>query len=182
MRQKGFSLIELLMGLAIVGIVLHLVSPVFAAVIESNDREEAARSLFSGIRTARTEAVTRNQTIVIHAINNDWSQGWRVILDLNGKGHEDSSNPLLLERQSGAGVPVVGNRPVRRFVRFSGLGEPLLPGGAFQAGTLHICSAREALSQYQVVLAPSGLVSLRNKKTDHPLCAGGKDSEQRTNT
>ena len=181
MREQGFSLIELLMGLAIVGIVLLLVSPVFAAVIESNYREEAARSLFSGIRTARTEAITRNQTIVIHGINNDWAQGWRMILDINGKGHEDSSNPLLLERQSSARVPVVGNRPVRSFVRFSSLGEPLLPSGAFQAGTLHICSTREPLSQYQVVLARTGLVSLRSKKTEQALCVGGEDSEQGAN-
>jgi type IV fimbrial biogenesis protein FimT len=181
MREQGFSLIELLMGLAIVGIVLQLVSPAFAAVTESNYREEAARSLFNGIRTARTEAITRNQTIVIHGINNDWAQGWRMILDINGKGHEDSSNPLLLERQSSARVPVVGNRPVRSFVRFSGLGEPLLPSGAFQAGTLHICSSREPLSQYQVVLARTGLVSLRSKKTEQALCVGGEDSEQGAN-
>lgn len=182
MRQHGFSLIELLMGLTIVGIVLHLVSPAFAAVTESNYREAAARSIFSGIRTARTEAITRNQTIVIHSINNDWAKGWRMILDVSGKGHEDSSNPLLMERQGSARVPVVGNRPVRSFVRFSGLGEPLLPSGAFQAGTLHICSAREPLSQYQVVLARTGLVSLRSKKTEQALCVGGEDSEQGANT
>ncbi|NUT77522.1 prepilin-type N-terminal cleavage/methylation domain-containing protein [Pseudomonas sp. C1C7] len=181
MHQRGFSLVELLMGLTIAGIVLHLVSPAFAAVVKANHREDAAQSLFHGLRTARTEAITRNQTIVIHAINEDWSQGWRMILDINGKGHEDSNNPLLIERPSSARVPVVGNRPVRSFVRFSGLGEPLMPSGAFQAGTLHICSAREALSQYQVVLARSGLVSLRSKKTEQALCIGGEDSEDGTN-
>jgi type IV fimbrial biogenesis protein FimT len=181
MFQRGFSLIELLMGLTIVGIVLHLVSPAFAAVTESNHRELVAQSLFSGIRIARTEAITHNQTIVIHSINNDWAQGWRMIVDISGKGHEDSSNPLLIEHQSSSKVPVVGNRPVRSFVRFSSLGEPLLPGGAFQAGTIHICSAREPLSQYQVVLARTGLVSLRSKKTEQALCAGGEDSEERAN-
>ncbi|MFL1528163.1 GspH/FimT family pseudopilin [Pseudomonas sp. O230] len=181
MRQQGFSLIELLMGLTIVGIVLHLVSPAFAALTESNHREVAAESLVSGIRSARSEAITRNQTVVIHGINDDWGQGWRMILDLNGKGHEDSSNPLLVERRSDARVPVIGNRPVRRFVRFSGLGEPLLPSGAFQAGTLHICIAREPVSQHQIVLARTGLVSLRSKKTEQTLCVGGEDSEQRTN-
>lgn len=181
MRQKGFSLIELLMGLTIAGIVLHLVSPAFAAVMESNYREEAARSLASGMRSARSEAIARGQTVVIHAIDDDWSQGWRMILDINGKGHEDSSNPLLIERQNNARTPVVGNQPVRSFVRFNGLGTPLLPSGAFQAGTIHICSPREPLSQYQVVLARSGNVSLRNKKTEQALCVGGEDSEQGAN-
>ncbi|WP_160108374.1 GspH/FimT family pseudopilin [Pseudomonas izuensis] len=181
MHQQGFSLIELLMGLTIAGIVLHLVSPALAAVKESNYREEAARSLVSGMRSARSEAIARNQTVVIYGINGDWAQGWRMILDINGKGHEDSSNPLLVEHQGSARVPVVGNRPVRSFVRFSGLGEPLLPSGAFQAGTLHICSARESLSQYQVVLARTGIVSLRSKRTEQALCVGGEDSEEGTN-
>ncbi|WP_130907847.1 GspH/FimT family pseudopilin [Pseudomonas sp. Sample_16] len=174
MRQHGFSLIELLMGLTIVGIVLHLVSPAFAAVTESNLREQAAQSLYSDIRTARTEAIARHQSVMIHAINGDWGQGWRIILDISGKGHKDPGNPLLVERQSATPMPIVGNRPVSQFVRFSHLGEPQFARGEFQAGTLHVCAAREAVSQYQVVLAPSGRVSLRSAKAEQALCAEGK--------
>lgn len=174
MRQQGFSLVELLMGLTIVGIVLHLVSPAFAAVTESNLREQAAESLYSGIRTARTEAIARHQSVMIHAINGDWSQGWRIILDISGKGQKDASNPLLVERQSSTRVPIVGNRPVSTFVRFSSLGEPQFARGEFQAGTLHVCAAREPVSQYQVVLAPTGRVSLRSVKAEQALCAEGK--------
>lgn len=174
MHQQGFSLIGLLMGLTIVGIVLHLVSPAFAALTESNHREQAAQSIVSGIRTARTAAITRNQSVVIHAINGDWSQGWRIILDISGKGYKDGSNPLLTERRSDIRVKIVGNRPVSTFVRFSGLGEPLFSNGSFQAGTLHICATREPVSQHQVVLAPTGIVSLRNDKAEQALCEKGK--------
>ncbi|MHC8288862.1 GspH/FimT family pseudopilin [Pseudomonas sp. XS1P51] len=174
MHQRGFSLIELLMGLMIVGIVLLVVSPAVAALTESTRREEAAQSLFSGIRTARTEAIARHQSVVIHAINGDWGQGWRIILDISGKGHKDSSNPLLVERQSGTRVPIVGNRPVSSFVRFSDLGEPQFSRGEFQAGTLHICAAREPVSQFQVVLARTGRVSLRSHKAEQALCPGGE--------
>ncbi|HEF4762293.1 TPA: GspH/FimT family pseudopilin [Pseudomonas putida] len=179
MRQHGFSLIELLMGLTIVGIVLHLVSPAFAAVMESNYREEAARSLASGLRSARSEAIARNQTVVIHGINGDWGQGWRMILDVSGKGYEDSSNPLLIERRSSIRLPVFGNQHVKTFVRFSHLGEPV--HGGFQQGTLHICAARDPVSLHRVVLAQSGRVSLRSNKTAHPLCAGDSGLQQRAN-
>lgn len=177
MHQQGFSVIELLMGLTIAGIVLLLVSPAFATLTESNHREEAAASLVSGMRSARSEAIARNQTVVIHGINDDWGQGWRIILDVNGKGHEDSDNPLLVERRSDTRVPIFGNSYVRTSVRFSHLGEPLY--GGFQSGTLHICASHEAVSQLQVVLAPSGRVSLRNKKAAQALCEGGEHSEQR---
>ena len=164
MRQHGFSLIELLMGLAITGIVLQLVSPAFTTLIESNQSEQAAQALFSGIRTARTEAIIRNQSVVIHGINRDWSQGWRIILDISGKGDMDSNNPLLAERKSGARVSIVGNGPVVSFIRFRGQGESLF------GGTLHICQAREPVSLHQVVLARTGRVSLRSDKAAQALC------------
>ena len=182
MRQQGFSLIELLMGLMIVGIVLHLVSPAFAALTESNHREVAAESLISGIRNARTLAISRNQSVVIHGINGDWGQGWRIILDISGKGSEDDSNPIMVEHTNVTQVPIVGNWWVKRYIRFSSLGEPLMPKKAFQAGTLHLCDAREPVSRRQVVLAATGRVSLRSDKAAQALCGKGKKSKQRTNT
>jgi type IV fimbrial biogenesis protein FimT len=170
MRQHGFSLVELLMGLVIVAIVLHLVSPAFAAITATSHREEAAQSLISGIRNARTLAISRNQSVVIHAINGDWGQGWRIILDVSGKGPDDLSNPVMAEHASGTGVPIVGNWSVKRYIRYSSIGEPLMPKRAFQAGTLHLCDARGPVSQLQVVLARTGRVSLRNDKAEQALC------------
>ncbi|WP_277759351.1 GspH/FimT family pseudopilin [Pseudomonas sp. A34-9] len=170
MPQQGFSLVELLMGLAIGAIVLLLVSPAFATLKESNHRDQAAQALLDGLRNARTMAITRNQSVVIHGINGDWSQGWRIILDISGKGPKDSSNPLLQESVSDTGVPIVGNWSVSRYVRFSSLGQPLMPGRAFQAGTLHVCSAREPVSQRQIVLAATGRVRLASEKAEQALC------------
>jgi len=179
MPQQGFSLIELIMGLAISAIVLHLVSPTFKMLMESNLRADAAQSLISGLNSTRSEAVTANQTTLIHAINGDWSQGWRIVRDISGKGHDDPGNPLLVERQGDVRVPIVGNRPVQHSVRFSGQGEPQLPSGAFQAGTLHICGDAESVSYHQVVLSRTGRISLRSDQAEQALCASGQDSEQR---
>ena len=174
MPQHGFSLIELLMGLAIGAIVLLLVSPAFAALKQATQRDHAAQSLLEGIRHARTLAITHNQSVVIHGIDGDWSQGWRIILDRSGKGPEDSSNPLLLERANEAKVPIVGNWWVSRYVRFSHLGQPLMPGRRFQAGTIHICSPREPVSQRQIVLAATGRVRLNSQETEQALCDKGR--------
>ena len=174
MDQKGLGLIELLVGLAIAAMALHLTLPALSEYAQSVRRESAAISLASGLRNARSEALLRNQAVVVHGLNDDWSQGWRIILDLSGRGQEDSSNPLLRQHQTGAPLLIVGNQWVRRFVRFSSLGEPLLPAGAFQAGTLHICASRQPISHHQVVLSRSGRVSLRHDKAEQALCAGSK--------
>ncbi|WP_285418221.1 GspH/FimT family protein [Pseudomonas sp. efr-133-TYG-5] len=174
MPQRGFSLVELLMGLAIGVIVLSLVNPALARLSESNHRQQAADALLSGVRHARSLAIAQNHSVVLHAIDGDWSRGWRIILDVSGKGADDPGNPLLREHATDAQIPVVGNWAVRRYVRFSSLGQPLLPGRAFQAGTLHLCSRREPLSQLQVVLAATGRVRLTREVAEQALCRGGK--------
>lgn len=161
MHQQGFSLIELLMGLAIAAIVLPWAGSGYKALIDSIERKEAARLLASGLRTARSEAITRNQTVAIKGIDNDWSQGWQIILD----GNEQA---LLIQRSSGARI--IGNWAVKHSVRFAGHGQALLPSGAFQAGTLHICAKHQPVSHHQVVLSRTGRVSLRSKEAEQALC------------
>lgn len=172
MKQRGFTLIELLLGLILSGVLANLAVPSFKALLESQRRQSAAESLVGGVRYARTEAISRNRTVVIHALDDDWSRGWRVVLDLNGRGHLDDDNPVLLEHQDSGQIPIVGNTPVRNQIRFSGLGEPLLSGGGFRAGTVHVCATDQQMSLYQVVLAPSGRVTLRREKTEQALCRG----------
>ncbi|UZE22952.1 GspH/FimT family protein [Pseudomonas sp. B21-056] len=161
MHQQGFSLIELLMGLAIAAIVLPWASSSFKALVESTERNDTAQLLASGLRSARSEAITRNRTVTIQGIDNDWSQGWQIRLD----GDEQT----LLEQRSSRAL-VVGNWPVKHRVTFAGHGAALLPSGAFQAGTLHVCARHEPVSHHQVVLSPTGRVSLRNKVAEQALC------------
>ena len=173
MQQRGFTLIELLLGLMVSSILAHLAVPGFKSLLESQRQQNAAQSLAQGLRYARTEAITRNGPVVIHALDEEWSNGWRVILDVSGRGHLDEDNPVLLERQDSGRVSVVGNGPVKSQVRFSGLGEPIFSGGGFRAGTVHVCATDQAQSLYQVVLAPSGRISLRSDKAEQALCRSG---------
>lgn len=170
MEQRGFTLIELLLGLLVSGTLLHLAAPNFMGLLESQLRQSAAQSLTSGLRFARTEAIARNRAVVIHALDEDWSKGWRVILDMSGHGHQDDDNAVLLERQDSGRVPIVGNGPVKSQVRFSSSGEPVFSGGGFRAGTVHVCARDSAQSLHQLVLAPSGRISLRSDKAEQALC------------
>jgi type IV fimbrial biogenesis protein FimT len=170
MEQRGFGLVQLLVGMTLIAIVAQLAIPGFTPLIEAQRRDDAARQLASGIRSARTEAIMRNQVVLIHAIDDDWSLGWRMIVDHNGEGAGDESNPVLMERASSGKVTIVGNRTVKRFVRFNGLGTPLHASGGFFAGTLHVCDTEQSASDYQVVLSKTGRVSLRNDKAENTLC------------
>ncbi|MES2870920.1 MAG: GspH/FimT family protein [Pseudomonadota bacterium] len=171
MYQRGMGLIQLLLTLLIVAVTARFASPAYSSLTEHQRRQVTAEQLTSSLRNARTEALLRQQPVVIHARGEDWSRGWRVILDLSGRGHLDQNNPVLLETQGNIRIPIAGNTPVKHYIRFNPLGEPLFSGGAFQAGTLHICQAKTAISHYQVVLAKSGRISLRNDQAAQALCA-----------
>ena len=168
--QQGMSLIQLLFTLVIVAITAQFAGPAYSVVVEQQRRQVTAEQLASSLRNARTEALVRHQYVVVHALGEDWGKGWRIILDLSGQGHLDQSNPVLAERQGNTHIPIAGNTPVKHYVRFNPLGEPLLSGGAFQAGTLHICQTKTAQSHYQVVLAKSGRISLRSDQAAQALC------------
>ncbi|PQZ86577.1 MULTISPECIES: GspH/FimT family pseudopilin [Pseudomonas] len=177
MHQRGFTLIELLLGLIVSAILAHLAVPGFKQLLESQSRQNAAQALAGGLRFARLEAIARNRAVIIHALGDNWSQGWRVIVDVSGRGHLDDDNPVLLEHPDSGRVPIMGNGPVKTQVRFSGLGEPVFSGGGFRAGTVHVCATDQAQSLYQIVLAPSGRISLRSESAEQALCRSGSGTQ-----
>ncbi|SCX71240.1 type IV fimbrial biogenesis protein FimT [Variovorax sp. EL159] len=61
--QRGVSLIELLVGIAIIGIAVAIGAPSFAEWINNSQIRSTAESLQNGLQFARAEAVRRN-TIV----------------------------------------------------------------------------------------------------------------------
>ncbi|QBF28515.1 type II secretion system protein [Pseudomonas tructae] len=155
----------MMFALALVGMLTHISLPAYNTMSSGLQQHAAARDLAQALRTARSEALLRNQVVRLQALEDNWSNGWRMVVEQDG--------PLLLYEQRFERVSIVGNQPVARQVRFSGLGVPMHEGGAFQAGTLFICQRPDPFSQYRVVLAPTGRVSLREEPGEQPLCAAG---------
>lgn len=62
-RQRGFSLIELLIGMVILGILLSLAMPSFQTWLQNSQIRNAAESIQNGLQRARAEAVGRNTNV-----------------------------------------------------------------------------------------------------------------------
>lgn len=73
----GFTLIELMVGIAIVGILIMIALPNFTIWIQNTQIRAGAEGILSGLQLARTEAVRRNVSVQLVLGN---QTGWTVSL------------------------------------------------------------------------------------------------------
>ena len=77
-KQRGFSLIELIVGMVIVGILLTLGVPAFSAWIQNTQIRTSAESVLNGMQIARSEAVNRNAFVRFSLTDASGSVAWNV--------------------------------------------------------------------------------------------------------
>lgn len=83
-RTKGFTLIELMVVIALVAILASLAAPSFQRSIAQRKVSEAASDLMISTLQARSAAITNNQQAIVQAlVTTDWSKGWRIYVDVD---------------------------------------------------------------------------------------------------
>lgn len=86
-RQGGFSIIELVTVIAILGIMLGFAVPSFQEFITNYRTSVQTNDLLADIALARGEAVKYSRQTVIRSEGGDWAAGWFVGTDLNSDGN-----------------------------------------------------------------------------------------------
>lgn len=85
--QHGFTMIELLVTIGIVGILAALAGPSFTSFINSTRLSSTTQLLMSDLNQARSEAIKRNVHVLVCTPNNaqtdcaastNWQTGWLV--------------------------------------------------------------------------------------------------------
>jgi len=83
---SGFTLVELILTVAIIGIVLGIGLPSFQSMIINNRLTAQANSLVGALNLARSESIKRNKLVVVGKTGTNWKDGWEVFQDLNADG------------------------------------------------------------------------------------------------
>jgi len=82
--QSGFTLIEMMVTLSVIGVLLALAVPSFRQVILNQGIRTASFDLFSALEYARSEAIKRSNIVSVKPSGN-WTTGWQVVDVSNNK-------------------------------------------------------------------------------------------------
>lgn len=98
-KNNGYTLIELLATVAILGILMAVALPNFQDTIESNVTNSQAKLFMTTLNLARSEAIKRGTNVGICPSDDgvdctagSWTTGWIVFLDANGDADGDTGS------------------------------------------------------------------------------------------
>jgi len=101
--QTGFTLIELMVTIAVVAILLTVGVPSFRSLTQNNRMSTQANELMAALTLARSEAVKRGASVTICssadqascAGSNNWATGWIVFSDSNADATVDAGETIV---------------------------------------------------------------------------------------
>lgn len=84
--QRGVTLIELMVVLAIIAILLGVGMPSFQSFTLNRQADRLVQQLQLDISYARNHAITHSMPITVTPMNNNWNLGWEVRSNANADG------------------------------------------------------------------------------------------------
>ena len=135
---RGFTLIELMVALAIVALLLLLGMPSFTTFVRNSEIRSTSESIINGLRAATTEAANRNRpvTFSLQGSGAKWT-GWEITYV------DDDDKPQTIQQyfkgEAGASTKVTISQGAASVI-FNGLGRITNPGTDDHIRTIEIDS------------------------------------------
>ena len=80
LRQQGFTVIEILLVIVIMGVLLTIAAPSFVTFTSSQKVKTASFDLYAAMMFARSEAIKRRVNVTVAPTDGlDWKNGWTIV-------------------------------------------------------------------------------------------------------
>ncbi|WP_250656788.1 GspH/FimT family pseudopilin [Alkalimarinus coralli] len=169
-QATGFTLVELMVTLAVAAILLSIAVPSFSSFIQNNRITSATNHLVAHLQYARSEAVSKGLAVNLArnttSTAKDLSKGWTIYTDAgstNGNTAYNASEDTLLKSFEGYGssnITINTNSDGNNWIAFSSRG--LLAEGAGKSIVIAVCDDRGVTQGRLITISPTG----RSRVTD----------------
>ncbi len=143
--ESGFSLVELMVTVSIVGIVAAIGAPSFQSMINDTRSNSLANEFASSINLARSEAIKRGAQVTVCksditatnptcSTSANWQNGWLIFVDTGTLGTVDNADTRLK-----VGQPSSSNAAITPDTIFTNYISYLPSGMSNGAGNILIC-------------------------------------------
>jgi len=153
-KRQGFTLIELMITIALVAILLSFAGPGFVELIRRNQVRSITDDFYTAYNTARSEAVKRNQQVTVCASSDgascdadNWDSGWLMFIDENSNGAVNGGEDVV---HKGEALP--GGYTLRADAPYSS-SITMNPDGSVNGinGSFRVCSDEQAADKGRTI-------------------------------
>lgn len=165
-RTNGFTLLELMVTIAVLAILASIAFPGFQVTLRSNRMATTSNELIAALSLARSEAVKNTRGAAVCASlagtgcdGDAWSDGWMVWSDTNGDGEYGSTETVLRFAEGRRDIEGASDQELT--VAFDGRGRNR--AAASQDITLRPDECGSQDLQRRLTISPTGQVRLHKE-------------------
>jgi type IV fimbrial biogenesis protein FimT len=144
-KERGFTLIEAMLALVVLGILGAIAVPTFRQFTSNTRVSAATNGLASALARARSEALLRGVPVSVCSgdqtgCSAGWTQGWIVFIDTAIAGQVDPPDDTILQAWPSPGATISIDAGPSNYIQYDPRG--MNPGGAvtfkiWDASTCH---------------------------------------------